>query len=209
MEVYIALNRINDKAYVGWTKDTARKRFINHCACAKRGSSTYFHKAIRKYGVNVFDVQTIAKVSGAFEREIVNQLEVFCIAFLRTHINDGGYNLTKGGEGAVARPLSEKTKQALSHGHQFAAKSRLGMKYGKSRRTLRRHRAEERTRLGIEYSLSDETCTKLSEAAKGKQKRLGAVLSENTKQKIAVALRGKPWSAARRAAQQGVEIFQK
>lgn len=58
MEIYKIINSINGKIYIGLTTKTAIKRFKEHIKLSE--SSNYaIHRAMRKYGINNFTVETI------------------------------------------------------------------------------------------------------------------------------------------------------
>jgi hypothetical protein len=57
--IYQITNKINNKKYIGKTIKSLSTRFYNHCYASKNGSTTYFHKALRKYGKNNFFIEEI------------------------------------------------------------------------------------------------------------------------------------------------------
>ena len=57
--IYQITNKINNKKYIGKTIKSLSTRFYNHCYSSKNGSTTYFHKALRKYGKNNFFIEEI------------------------------------------------------------------------------------------------------------------------------------------------------
>lgn len=110
MEVYFALNRTNGKAYAGLTNRTASERFAEHCSDAKKGSQTYFHKALRKYGLEAFDVITVWKGSDLNEAK---KVEIRLISGMRLRDDCFGYNLTDGGDGVFGyKPTVEQREKA-------------------------------------------------------------------------------------------------
>jgi group I intron endonuclease len=130
MEVYFDLNKTNGKAYVGWTTKTAQERFEGHCERARNGSPYYFHRAIRKYGPDAFDVITVYKGDDAEE---MKQVEKNYIAGMRTNDKRFGYNLTDGGEGSLGYRHTDEAKKKMSSkqlgkipmlGHHHTAESR-------------------------------------------------------------------------------------
>lgn len=50
--VYKHTNKINGKAYIGWTSFSLEKRLKTHLSQAKSGSSYAFHRALRKYNID-------------------------------------------------------------------------------------------------------------------------------------------------------------
>lgn len=88
--VYQATNTLNGKSYIGYTSKTLEKRLEWHLADSKRGSSCYFHSAIRKYGWKVFRAEVLCieeTKSGAQESEVLYILD-----------KCPEYNMTLGGE---------------------------------------------------------------------------------------------------------------
>ena len=53
--VYVAMNRINGKQYVGKTMKTVETRRCNHEKSASTGADFVFHRALRKYGAKNFE----------------------------------------------------------------------------------------------------------------------------------------------------------
>lgn len=92
MQIYKATNILNDKSYIGLTKElNCRQR--RHYDDAIGGSPTHFHRAIRKYGMTVFEWEILAECS---TREEAGNLEIELISEHDTFAN--GYNMTTGGE---------------------------------------------------------------------------------------------------------------
>jgi len=94
--IYKHTCKITGKAYVGYTKFTLDERWQQHCKDARLGSNFYFHKAIRKYGLDVWDHEVLEECSYVHEHEIGDR-EIHWIAKLGTTIDKNGYNMTHGG----------------------------------------------------------------------------------------------------------------
>lgn len=90
-KVYKIVNRLNNKYYIGMTKQSLEKRFSQHKQNAKNDKNTYLYNAIRKYGSNEFIIELITE---CISKEECCQLEIKLISE-----NKSGYNLAKGGEG--------------------------------------------------------------------------------------------------------------
>lgn len=135
--VYIVTNLVNGKFYVGQTKRTAGDRWSLHKADARRGSTSYFHKAIRKHGYDAFDVQVAATASS---REELLRLERLWI--LATGAHRRGYNLSTGGEGAahnrevIERMAAKLRGRRLSDAHRAKLSA-----IGRGRPQTQAHRA--------------------------------------------------------------------
>lgn len=142
MQIYIYKITVNEKYYIGISNDPDR-RLRNH-----KYSDTYIGCAIRKYGVDDF--------------EIIDQTELYEIAFEleKKHIKKfntlvpNGYNLTEGGENPPSwegKQHSEKTKKKISESNK-----------GKHHLSL-----EQRKKLRDSHT--PESYVKLSAAKKGKK----------------------------------------
>jgi hypothetical protein len=89
MIIYILKNKLNGKSYVGQTRNMKRRISVHKASTECK----YIHNAIRKYGIDNFDVETI-EVSDAE----ANVHEINLIQRLNT-LAPNGYNIQPGGEG--------------------------------------------------------------------------------------------------------------
>ena len=91
--IYKIVNDINQKVYIGKTEFSLEKRFSEHCSDCKRQNKAkrplYF--AMRKYGVQHFQIILIEETNDPIERE------KYWIKFYDSYKN--GYNATTGGDG--------------------------------------------------------------------------------------------------------------
>lgn len=114
--VYLLTNLKTEKHYVGITKNSVNRRWIQHKCAAKRGDTWKLHNAIRKYSPHCWSQQEIYvcyTVEDALvaERELVSSYDSY----------RSGYNSTGGGEGYrpyFGRHHSEATKQKLRAIHK-------------------------------------------------------------------------------------------
>lgn len=113
--VYVIVNKINGKMYVGCTtKKYLCDRFGAHVYDAKNGSNFTIHKAIRKYGSANFNIRMIEEYQ---TREDMLKGEVEWIRYFNTYGTIYGYNATPGGEYNafwLGKKMSETTKQKMS-----------------------------------------------------------------------------------------------
>ena len=93
--IYKITNKTNQKSYIGKTTRTPQERFEEHRREAKRDRSKDrpFYKAINKYGMDNFTLETIEECSD----EVASEREQFWIQAYATFKN--GYNATYGGDG--------------------------------------------------------------------------------------------------------------
>ena len=104
--VYVARNLANGKCYIGVTSRGLEKRKTEHIRAADKGSHLPFHRALRKYGVEMFVFSEIS--SHDCHRAALNA-EVSEIANNRPE-----YNVTGGGQGLIGFSHSEATKKKMS-----------------------------------------------------------------------------------------------
>lgn len=207
--IYLVTNIVNGKRYVGQTYQGFNKRKSDHVCAAFNTNNIaynyYFHRAIRKYGIDAFVWEVI------YENiliEDLNMYEKFYIALYST-FGEFGYNETTGGENGKiysksvrekmsksnrGRHHSEETKKKISiikSGHTQSAETRkkrsLSLKGRASPMKGRHHSAETREKMSLAQKgksrgpMKEETKIKLSLANKGKHtksKELKKYLSE-------------------------------
>lgn len=153
--VYIHINKINDKKYIGITCRNPEDRWGLNGAGYKKEQS-YFYKAIQKYGWDNFE--HIIWADNLFEYE-AKSIEVALIDTYKTnvcrwHDEAQGYNMTDGGEGTKGCVLSEETRKKMSQsrmGRQVSEETRKKISNG--------HKGKH---------LSESTRKKLSEINIGK-----------------------------------------
>jgi hypothetical protein len=109
------VNKINGKAYIGYTGQSIDARFNQHVKAALNGELWAFASAIRKYGIDAWEHQTLE--THETKQEAIDA-EIRLIAEHQTFIGDHrdkGYNMTRGGEGGKMleegyKRISEKLK---------------------------------------------------------------------------------------------------
>lgn len=104
--VYQHVNKINQKVYIGITKQDVEKRWGNNGINYK--SSPHFYAAIQKYGWDNFEHNVLftgltQKEACLKEQELIKQFNAMN--------RDFGYNSTSGGENFT---MNEETKQKIS-----------------------------------------------------------------------------------------------
>lgn len=110
MLIYRAVNKINNKSYIGKTEKSLAKRREWHLASVKQNSKFAFHRALAKHGVEIFEWQIIDTADSLSE---LNAKERHHIA-LHESFGPKGYNMTAGGEGQTGWIPSSKTRALWS-----------------------------------------------------------------------------------------------
>lgn len=109
--VYVIHNLLNNKIYVGKTKNLKR-RWSSHLSFAKGNiTNQYIHKAIRKYGSNNFVFSLIQEL---FNETECNKAEQYWINYFNSRNSKYGYNLTDGGDGSYGRQQTIATRLKIS-----------------------------------------------------------------------------------------------
>lgn len=134
-EVYKVTNKVNNKVYIGITNKGAGARFKQHLFDAEHGSQYRFHRAIRKYGKENFEVSIIAFCDNADE---LKENEIKFISEYESMNPDKGYNMTEGGDGTFGRVCTLETRLKISEANK-------GKKVSEETRKLLSERGKVRT----------------------------------------------------------------
>ena len=203
--VYLHVNKIDGKKYVGQTCQIPEKRWKN--GLGYKGC-VHFFNAIIKYGWDNFEHKI---VYNSLTKEEADYFEDLMINSLNTTDYNYGYNIKNGG--SIGKH-SEETKIKISEarkGKPSWNKGKTGIYSEETRRKLSEAKkgkkfSEEHKRKMSEAKkgkkLSEEHKRKMSEAKKGKkfseehkrklrEANKGKHLSEITKQKMSEAKKGK------------------
>jgi group I intron endonuclease len=113
-QIYVVVNAVNGKMYVGSSERDLKIRLQKHVARANQDSACSLHKAIRKYGKDNFVIRMIEEFP---TKEAMLAAEVSWIAYFDTFKSRHGYNDTLGGEGGNTnggKKFSEEWKTNIS-----------------------------------------------------------------------------------------------
>ena len=94
-KIYCITNQINGKQYVGKTISSVERRFLEHKNDRLRFSERPLYRAMNKYGVENFTIETLEEC----DYKILSEREMYWISQKGTYHN--GYNATLGGEGKI------------------------------------------------------------------------------------------------------------
>lgn len=108
--IYIWINKINGKLYIGkskniYTRINTEKWLLTRID--KKSKLVKLENAIKKYGINNFDVRILLIIS-----EKLSELEQLFISYYDSKTN--GYNCTTGGEGVPGKIYTQEEKQKQS-----------------------------------------------------------------------------------------------
>lgn len=128
--IYKAVNKVNNKVYIGLTTNTLRKRIRGHVSDSCK-NKTIFGRAIRKYGIDNFEFSIIF-VLLKNDLKTLQQYEYLFIKEYNSSIirKDGyGYNMTNGGQFGDSETASYYNKKRVKEGkHIFQTKKFIELK---------------------------------------------------------------------------------
>lgn len=108
-KVYVHINKVNGKRYVGITsKSNVNHRWESGCGYKE---NPHFYSAIQKYGWDGFE--HIILFDG-LDCESAKSMERFFIRLWSTQDREYGYNMTSGGDGTPGYHPSDETRAKLS-----------------------------------------------------------------------------------------------
>jgi len=114
MFIYLIVNRVTGKYYVGQHKGTDLKKYLQqkfgHAKRNEGKGGSHLYASMRKHGREAFTIHAL--LSNVQTRPELNQYERDFIAFLRSQDPEYGYNICRGGEGFTG-----------PHGPEFKAKA--------------------------------------------------------------------------------------
>ena len=197
MFIYMVFNQLNGKYYIGKTveKNLVQYWWNQKCLIFKkvgaRTSKPSLYGAVRKYGWDHFAIYPL--ISNLTTNDELVHWEKVLIKALKSQHPQVGYNICDGGEGVPGRPCSPETRAKIGAANAITARGNHN-KLGKYLSEESREKMKgNKNCLGRKYS--DETLAKMRASATGR------IISPEQRAKISTANKGKPWSAARRAAQ--------
>src|SRR5271165_5090577 len=110
--IYKITNLINNKLYIGYTKNLEKrwKQHLHIASTKKKDLYHYIHKSINKYGSNNFIIEQIEECES---KQIAIEREKYWIAYFKSTNQSIGYNLTFGGEGSSGLKWTEESKKKV------------------------------------------------------------------------------------------------
>ena len=110
--LYQITNSVNAKTYIGVTTGDLRTRLRGHRASARKGQSGALYNAMRKYGIDKFDIQLLRDDASNIEELLHQEVE----AIEKYGTLKSGYNSAPGGSLGTAKPITVDGKQFESRG---------------------------------------------------------------------------------------------
>ena len=178
--IYMYTNKINGKRYIGQTTNFNR-RHREHIRASinennKKEYNLPFHSAIRKYGIENFQIDILSKDINTQEER--NELEISFILFFNTlSINNFGYNISNGG---FTNNRLNKTDEEIKEWNKKIGDANRGEKnywYGKKRPEL----SDKLSKKFKNRTFTEEHKQKIKDNHVGMK---GKKHSEETKQKM-------------------------
>lgn len=109
MFIYMLTSKTTGKSYIGKTEKSVDVRLSQHKYACSKGSNYHFHRALRKYGIDDFELTLLE--DKIIDSRYLSELERYYIKKYNTFHN--GYNSTLGGDGTSGRNVSEETIEKL------------------------------------------------------------------------------------------------
>lgn len=99
----------NGKVYIGLTRGYVSNRWHQHKKAAAQGASSALYSAMRRHGVDAFEV---APIASALSVTHLANLERILIAEHGAY-GSGGYNMSLGGESGYSRRMTDEGKARI------------------------------------------------------------------------------------------------
>jgi group I intron endonuclease len=172
MFIYKTTNLVNKKIYIGKYEGIKRNYL---------GSGKLLRRAIEKYGKESFIREIIE--DNITNKKILREREIFWIEYYDSTNLDIGYNLTKGGDGSLGCSPSEETREKISQ----SGKGRIGWNKGLKMSDEFKKKISQVTSGSCNANYgkprSEETKKKISDSKQN--------ISEETRKKLSISLKGK------------------
>ena len=223
--VYIHSCKISNKAYIGITNQSPKKRWgtngIRYLEKYPNGEyvQPVFARAINKYADWDNDWDHIIFMDNLSEDD-AKQIEMRLIALFKTNVcrygDDAmGYNCTDGGEGCSGRPCSEQMRKRLSEARMGENNPMYGVRLTGDKNPMHGRTGDKHPNYG--KHLSEETKQKIRLANTGRRhsdetrekmsiSRTGKQLSDAHKQKLSQAHKGKRLGNERHNAKSVIQL---
>ena len=177
--IYCYTNKINNKKYIGQTSNKLSNRHKQHIRESKnenrKSYNLPFHKAIRKYGIENFDLKIL---HFAESQEELDYFEYFFIRYYNSFVKQNGYNVADGGKGGnkfkgkteeeMKKIFNDEYKQKQSEAHMWQ-KGENNPMYGKKHSEQTKKRMSENHKGYEGKRHTEEAKKKIGESKKSKK----------------------------------------
>lgn len=93
--IYKIFNEVNDKVYIGQTRQPLKRRWEHHLFLADNGDAVLY-RAMRKHGKDNFHIELVEEI----DNDLLNEREIYWIDKFNSFAPNG-YNSTLGGDGVT------------------------------------------------------------------------------------------------------------
>lgn len=129
--IYMIVNLVNGKRYIGQTIRTIKTRFNGHINESKHNKNNMpIDKAIKKYGKERF---VYGEICIAYSQKELNTLEGYYINLYKTFNKNIGYNIRTIDKNGSSK-LSKETRLKLKEAHTKPKRKQIAINSGKQRR---------------------------------------------------------------------------
>lgn len=96
--IYKFTNKINNKAYIGQTRQKLKTRYRQHIRDSKKDTLP-FHLALQKYGEEKFEFSVVEEIELDSKKELIDTLNKLEVKYIKKYnsLCPNGYNVQKGG----------------------------------------------------------------------------------------------------------------
>lgn len=150
MIIYLALNKVNNKVYVGQTINPLNLRKKSHLNPSDK-NTYHFANAVRKYGKDKFEWYIILECSDIDE---LNYWEIFFIKLFKATNRKYGYNMMAGGDNRIKPKevcekisIGRKGKPAWNKGKHYKLYNDEQKEVFRAMSTGRKHTQEAKDRI--------------------------------------------------------------
>lgn len=183
--VYMHVNKINNKKYIGITRRNPEVRWYNGKGY---GHNQYFTNAINKYGWNNFE--HIILFSNLTESEACLK-EQELIKYYKSNTHSFGYNLESGGKYFNVNELTKKKISESSKGKKLSNKTKNKISNSEKGKIVSKETRDKISKANIERFKNPLERQKISETQK--RVRKGEIHSAEHNRKVSEALKGKKY----------------
>lgn len=187
--IYKVTNILNNKCYIGF--DSAwPKRMKDHLKdYSKEKDQKILYRAMRKHGVENFSFEVIYQSREPGNKMKSHTLTVMEPYFIKEYDSlIHGYNATSGGEGTPGRVVADTTKKLMSDNMV----NRISCKDPITGETFKVYKDDPRWINGELVGITKGRVPSKEHTAKASAALLGRVFSDEHKQKLSKANKGKP-----------------